>query len=547
MEYSQEAVENRMKVRQDIQAAVSAARTKDEAQRVFYEQAAKVRLTCTSLGEWLAWRGGLQEISHPQLDDGFILGSLRKLGASMPWEKQSSAPSEQPEEQPEQAPPPPRPGVGVGLADFRAYMPTHGYIFTPTGEIWAPDSVNARVPPVPLRNAKGKPIVNHAGKVKTMRATAWLDKNRAVEQMTWCPGLPMDISNRLVSHGGWIDRKGVSCFNLYRPPLIVPGNAAEAGPWLRHINKIYSTDDAKHIVQWLAHRVQRPQDKINHALMLGGAQGIGKDSLLEPVKHAVGPWNFLEVSPQHMLGRFNGFLKAVVLRMNEARDLGDFDRFSLYDHMKAYTCAPPDVLRCDEKNLREHSIFNVCGVIITTNHKSDGIFLPADDRRHYVAWSDLTKADFVPSYWNDLWDWYGRGGYRHVAACLAELDISAFDAKAPPPKTPAFWAIVDANRAPEDAELADVLDKMGNPYAVTLAEITNMAGGEFREWITDRKNRRAIPHRMEKCHYVPVRNDAADDGLWKIRDARQVIYAKNTLSIRDRIAAARRLAGQSSR
>jgi hypothetical protein len=88
---------------------------------------------------------------------------------------------------------------------------------------------------------------------------------------------------------------------------------------------------------------------------------------------------------------------------------------------------------------------------------------------------------------------------------------------------------------------------MGNPYAVTLAEITNMAGGEFREWITDRKNRRAIPHRMEKCHYVPVRNDAADDGLWKIRDARQVIYAKNTLSIRDRIAAARRLAGQSSR
>jgi hypothetical protein len=33
--------------------------------------------------------------------------------------------------------------------------------------------------------------------------------------------------------------------------------------------------------------------------------------LLEPVKRAVGPWNFHEVSPQHMLGRFNGFLKSV--------------------------------------------------------------------------------------------------------------------------------------------------------------------------------------------------------------------------------------------
>ena len=43
---------------------------------------------------------------------------------------------------------------------------------------------------------------------------------------------------------------------------------------------------------WLAHRVQRPEDKINHALVLGGAMGIGKDTIIEPVKHAIGPWNF---------------------------------------------------------------------------------------------------------------------------------------------------------------------------------------------------------------------------------------------------------------
>ena len=62
--------------------------------------------------------------------------------------------------------------------------------------------------------------------------------------------------------------------------------------------------------------------------------------------------------------------------------------------MKAITAAPPDVLRVDEKHLREYSVFNVCGVIITTNHKTDGIYLPADDRRHFVAWSTLSKDDF---------------------------------------------------------------------------------------------------------------------------------------------------------
>src|SRR4029077_7730646 len=141
------------------------------------------------------------------------------------------------------------------------------------------------------------------------------------------------------------------------------------------------------------------EDKINHALVLGGKQGIGKDTLLEPVKRAIGPWNFNEVSPQQVLGRFNSFLQSVILRVSEARDLGESDRFKFYDHCKSYITAPPDVLRVDAKHIQEYSIPNVCGVIITTNHKTDGIHLPADDRRHFVAWSELSKDDFEPEYW----------------------------------------------------------------------------------------------------------------------------------------------------
>ena len=429
---------------------------------------------------------------------------------------------------------------GVLLEDFHAYMPTHSYIFAPSREMWPASSVNSRIAPVPLCNADGEPVLDAKDRPKLIPASAWLDQNKPVEMMTWAPGLPMLINNMLISDGGWIERKGVTCFNLYRPPTLEPGNAAEADPWLNHVHKVFG-DDGDHIVRWLAHRVQRPQDKINHALVLGGSQGIGKDTMLEPVKHAVGPWNFSEVSPQHMLGRFNGFLKSVVLRVNEARDLGDVNRFQFYDHLKAYTAVPPDVLRVDEKHLREHSILNCCGVIITTNHKADGIFLPADDRRHFVAWSDLTKGDFITDYWNTLWNWYATGGTRHVAAYLAEKDISAFDAKAPPPKTPAFWDIVDASRAPEDAELADVIDKMNIPDATTIKAIMDMADGDFAEWLGDRKNRRVIPHRLEKCGYVPVRNDAASDGLWVINGRRQAVYAKSTLSIRDRHTAASNL------
>jgi hypothetical protein len=203
------------------------------------------------------------------------------------------------------------------------------------------------------------------------------------------------------------------------------------------------------------------------------------------------------------------------------------------------------VLRVDEKNLREYSLLNVCGVIITTNHKSDGIFLPEDDRRHFVAWTELTKEDFTEDYWNGLWGWYERGGNRHIAAYLASLDISGFNPKAPPPKTPAFWDIVAASQAPENAELADVLDHMGNPDATTLIRIAVHAEAPLGIWLMDRKNSRQIPHRLEQCGLVRVRNDLAKDGLWVINRKRQVIYAKKSLSLQERVrAASKTVSGQ---
>jgi hypothetical protein len=431
---------------------------------------------------------------------------------------------------------------GVTLDDFYAYMPRHSYIYRPAREMWPASSVNVRIGAIPEVDAQGCPVLDEKGNQKHLAAATWLDLNQPVEQMTWAPGEPELIKDRLISEGGWIGRNGVACYNLYRPPTIKPGNAADAQPWLDHVRKVYP-NEADHIILWLAHRVQHPKEKINHALALGGHQGVGKDTLLEPVKQAVGPWNFCELSPQQLLGRFNGFLKSVILRVSEARDLGEVNRFSFYDHLKAYTAAPPDVLRVDEKNVREHAVLNCCGVIITTNHKTNGIYLPADDRRHFVAWSDLTKDDFLPDYWKALWGWYENGGYEHVAAYLAALDLRSFDAKAPPPKTPAFWEIVDANNASEEAEINDVLDRMGRPAATTIFRITAQADAELADWLDDRKNRKAIPHRLEKCGYVRVRNENAHDGLWRLNDRRQAIYAKCELTPIDRLKAASQLAG----
>ena len=200
--------------------------------------------------------------------------------------------------------------------------------------------------------------------------------------------------------------------------------------------------------------MQRPAEKINHALLLGGAPGIGKDTILHPVRYAVGAWNFAEVTPVQLLGRFNGFIKSVILRINEARDLGEINRYAFYEHCKPLTAAPPEVLRCDEKNIREYSVPNVVGVIITSQ-LHDRRLLSAARRppplcRLVAARGRRARC---PDYFEQLYRWYDdEGGNRHVAAWLRRSSTSPTSiAKAPPKKTRPSGKSSTPTAAPEKA------------------------------------------------------------------------------------------------
>jgi hypothetical protein len=423
------------------------------------------------------------------------------------------------------------------LTDFASYLPERKYIYMPTGKVWEPAGIDRAFPPI----GDGE---------KKVKQSALIDEQCPVHDLTWAPGRRQIVEDEFLDQGGWIAKAGARVYNGYRPPRSMEGNPAKAGRWLDHINNVYP-DDAAHMITWFAHRVQRPGEKVNHALVLGGAQGIGKDTILEPVRHAVGPWNFGDVSPVVLQERFNSFLKSVVLRVSELRDLGDRDRFGFYEHTKTVIAAPPDTVRIDEKHIRAYLVPNVVGVVFTTNHRTDGLYLPAEDRRHYVAWSDLTPADFDPWYWSAMYRWFaddgeGGSGIGHVATYLATYDLSGFDPKAPPPKTVAFWDIVAAGRAPEDADIADVIARLGEPDAVTIGDIERETDDlEFRAWLKDRKNSRQIPHRFEAVGYVATRNSTAKDGLWVVAGKRQVVYARRDLSVRQRVDAAQKRTAQS--
>jgi hypothetical protein len=417
------------------------------------------------------------------------------------------------------------PPPGSTTDDYYAYLPQHQYIYIPTREMWPRASIDGIVP-----------------KVGRLKASTWLDRNKPVEQITWAPGEPQIIKDKYVAGGvGWQDYPGASVFNFYHAPeLPIAGDPAKAQRWVDHLDRLYP-ETCGDITWWCAHRVQHPNIKINHALVLGGDPGIGKDTLIEPVRRAVGHWNTATVQPPALLGRFNGFLKSVILVISEARDLGDFNRYNFYEHMKPYLASPPETLPVDEKNVKEYQIPNLCGVIFTTNHKNS-LFLTADDRRHLVCWSSHKQDDFDRSYWTEFWQWYEHGGFDHVAAYLKTYDLGLFDPKAPPPKTQAFWDMVNSARPGEAAELTDLLEEMGWPDAVTPTQLSlHTHNDDLRVWMNDRKTRHLLGKRMVDCDYEPVTNPDTKDGLWKVGGKRQTVYARKSLNPSEQFTAAARI------
>jgi hypothetical protein len=122
---------------------------------------------------------------------------------------------------------------------------------------------------------------------------------------------------------------------------------------------------------------------------------------------------------------------------------------------------------------------------------------------------------------------------------LAQRDLSAFNPCALPRQTAAFFDIVNAGRSPEDAELADVLDELGNPQICSLLMLAASKTGAVLEWLLDRRHRRSLPHRLERCGYIACRNPDSQDGLWHINGRRQTLYVNERLTREQQLQAAR--------
>jgi len=183
----------------------------------------------------------------------------------------------------------------------------------------------------------------------------------------------------------------------------------------------------EYLLNYLAHALQRPEDKPGVMIVLIGGQGTGKGSFFRLLS-ALWPRTTLQVSAaEHVVGGFNAALERnYLVLMDEAFFAGDKKSS---DRLKSMITEP--TITVEQKHQPRRTLASFHRFFAATNHNHFGQ-VDADDRRHVVLRvSDDRKGN--PDYWDGLYAALDDSAViAAVADFLTHRDISGFKVRARP-------------------------------------------------------------------------------------------------------------------
>jgi hypothetical protein len=217
-----------------------------------------------------------------------------------------------------------------------------------------------------------------------------------------------------------------------RPPVA----AGDVTPWLDHCRKLVpEAKELEHIFDVMAFKVQHPEIKINHAVLHGGDQGSGKDTMWAPFIWSVCGTHLKNrglLDNDTMSSQFGYALESEILILNELKEPDAKERRALANKLKPVIAAPPDMLSVNRKGLHPYQMANRMFVLAFSNDQVP-ISLDSQDRRWFCVWSHAPKM--TPDAAAKMWAWYKAGGFAAIGAWLHARDVSAFNPGAAPMMT----------------------------------------------------------------------------------------------------------------
>jgi len=237
-------------------------------------------------------------------------------------------------------------------------------------------------------------------------------------------------------------------------------------PWLNHCRELVPEPaELDHLFDIMACKVQHPQVKINHAVLHGGDEGSGKDTMWAPFIWAVCGSHLKNrgIMDNNSINSQWGYqLESEILLINELKEPDAAARRQLANQLKPIIAAPPEMLPINRKGLHPYQMANRVFVLAFSNDPVP-ISLASQDRRWFCVWSAAARMDAKVA--QALWAWYRKGGFESIAAWLHARDVTKFNPAAAPAMTEFKANLVEHGMSMAESYLVEMLKSRTSEFA----------------------------------------------------------------------------------
>jgi hypothetical protein len=234
----------------------------------------------------------------------------------------------------------------------------------------------------------------------------WLNhrKRRQYRGVTFLPAGPKEVNQ---------------CLNLWRGWGVDP----KAGDWSlirEHIEVVLAGGNkefADYIIRWIAWAIQNPAAQAEVALVLIGAKGAGKGTLIRCLKRIFGDHAFQVTSREHVIDKFNGHLQDCVLFTADEAYWGGDKR--CVGRLQGMITEP--TLPIERKGLDVFEVKNFLHIIMLAE---PGWVIPAGRyERRYAALAVSTAKRGDKAYFRALHKQIEDGGAAAMFYDLRSMDL----------------------------------------------------------------------------------------------------------------------------
>lgn len=299
----------------------------------------------------------------------------------------------------------------------------------------------------------------HTGRM--VPASVCYDENRqdmgakVLHGITYAAGdSPLVVKDGLVYGNKWKDA---------RPAL---NKSGDISLWIDHCkNLVPEQSELDHIWDMMAFKLQNPKVKINYAILHGGIEGIGKDTMWMPFIWSVcgeSQLNYGILDNDSLGGQWGYQYESEILVINELREPNVADRRALANKLKPIIAAPPELLVVNRKGMHPYNMVNRMFVLAFSNDLVP-IIISSQDRRWFCVWSSARPLPKEKA--QQIWRWYKSGGFQAIGDWLMKRDVSAFNPAATPPMTEFKRNMIEDGMSGVESYLVDTISNRIGEFA----------------------------------------------------------------------------------